>query len=68
MSPKAAISIVMSFRPYFCPHVPARLPLDFFFVKFGIDDFYENMLRNSVFGYNPRKISSTLHHIEHVKF
>jgi len=35
----------LPFGMYGCPHNSARLPLDNFYVKFDIGDFYENMSR-----------------------
>jgi hypothetical protein len=36
----------LPFGMYVCPHVSARLPLDNFYLKFGIGVFYENMSKN----------------------
>jgi len=37
------------------------VPTGQIFVKFYTGDFYENLLRNSMFGYNQTKISGNLH-------
>ena len=44
-----------------CPQISARLPLKEFTWNLIWGDFYENMSRNSKFGYNRAKISGTWH-------
>jgi hypothetical protein len=44
-----------------CPHVTSMASIGRIFVNFDIEDFYENLSRNSKFGYSWTDISGTLH-------
>jgi hypothetical protein len=45
----------------FWPRVTSMAPIGWIFVKFDTEDFYENLSRNSKFGYSWAEILGTLH-------